>query len=285
MAASHNFHTSRAIAHRARPSPRLGKDASLAAARAYPFTFGAPPLDAALGAEGLVFGSHQIAGERGEGVSAMLFALLAMGRRLNADPSAQALVVQERAVLAENGGLCGPGLHALGLEPDRIAFLAARNGEEALRMTDEAIRSGSAAVVLAEFQRGGAVIDLSSTRRFNLFGRQTATVALLITPDLDGTSAAMTRWRVSAAPSRAPRRFVGAPTLEVELVRNRLGPVGRFTIEWSSKDVRFRSQSPAPLRAPMVRASVDGPTALHVRRSALGGGGDAQECLTAGGGR
>jgi protein ImuA len=284
MAAPQNVHTRRASARRFPPVEGVGAAAPLASEHAYPSSFGDPTLDAAFGGEGLPLGSHQIAGEPGDGASAMLFAMLTAGRRLSLDPCAQVLVVQEQGTLAEAGRLYGRGLHALGLDPGRIAFLAARDGDEALRMTDEAIRSGAAATVVAEVDRAGPKIDLSVTRRFNLSCRKTATAALLVTPNLDGTSAAMTRWRVRAAPSRAPRRFVGPPTLELELVRNRLGPVGRFTVEWSSDDAAFRN--PAPLRPSVVRAPLDRPApACPSRHGAPGGGGDAEERLAAGGGR
>jgi protein ImuA len=242
-------------------------------------SFGLEALDRHLKGGGLPFGAHQIAGSPGDGASAMLFALLAAGRRLSADPRAQVLVVQERAALAEGGDLYGQGLHALGLDVARIAFLGARDGAQALRMTDEAIRSGAAAVVVAELHRAGPRIDLSATRRFNLFGRQTDTLALLVTPDLEGTSAAMTRWRVRAAPSQAARRFVGPPALDLELTRNRLGPVGRFTVEWSSENAQFRGQAASPIRAPVVPAPFHRPGEGGV--FAHGDGPDAKERVAA----
>ena len=248
------------------------------------FTFGVAALDEAFAEAGLPFGSHQIAGEPGEGISGLLFGVLLTARRFQGDPLAQGLVVQERAVLAETGGLYGPGLNALGLDPGRLALVTARDGSEALRMVDEAVRSGAVAVVLAELHRAATRIDLSVTRRFNLSGRQTSTLALLVTPDLDNTSAAMTRWRVKAAPSRGPRRHLGPPALRLDLLRNRLGPVGRFTVEWDSDDRTFRT--PAPLRAPVVRPSFHRPAAGFARWDlAPGSDENAQERHAAGGGR
>jgi len=247
-------------------------------------SFGLALLDSRFSLGGLPFGVHQMAGTPGKSAAALLFALLVAAHRLKADPTAQALVVQEEAALTEGGGLYGPGLHALGLDPARIALVCARDGAMALRMVDEAARSGAASVVVAELDRGGRALDLAASQRLNLHSRQTATLTLLVTPDLDAASAAMTRWRVGTARSRTARRFLGPPALELELTRNRCGPVGQFTVEWSSEDEAFRT--PAPLRASMVRAP------FNRRADTLGGdmfssgaGSDAGERLTAHGRR
>jgi len=237
-------------------SVRLRSDAGVGLKQA--MSFGLEPLDKAFSLGGLPFGAHQIAGQPGDGACAMLFAALIIARRFKASASAQALVVQERAVLAECGGLYGPGLAALGIDPGRLVFVAAHDGAEALRMVDEAVRSGAVSVVLAELGRGARLLDLPATQRFNLYGQQTSTLTLLATPDLAGTSAAMTRWRATTAPSTAPRRYVGPPALTLDLTRNRLGPVGRFTVNWSSDDETFRIPVDAatPLRPSVVRPPV-----------------------------
>jgi protein ImuA len=235
-------------------SVRVRSDAGAGLKQA--MSFGLEPLDKAFSLGGLPFGAHQIAGAPGDGACAMLFSALIMARRFKASTGAQALVVQERAVLAECGGLYGPGLAALGIDPGRLVFVAAHDGAEALRMVDEAVRSGAVSVVLAELGRGGRLLDLPATQRFNLYGQQTSTLVLLVTPDLAGTSAAMTRWRATTAPSTAPRRYLGPPSLTLDLTRNRLGPVGRFTVDWSSDDETFRIPLQAPLCPPVVRPPV-----------------------------
>jgi protein ImuA len=244
--------------------------------------FGCAQLDSRFASGGLPFGAHEIAGPPGEPASALLFAALILARRLRADPEAQVLVVQEPCALAEGGGLYGPGLWALGLDPGRLVLVTAREGAEALRITDEAVRSGAVAAVLTEAPRAARRLDLPATQRLNLYGRQTCTLALLLVPDLEPTSAAMTRWRVRPSPSHAPRRYLGAPALELDLVRNRLGPTGRFTVCWSSDDEAFRLADPAaaigsadrpPLRPPVVPAPADRPAArAPAARRAAGGG-------------
>ncbi len=248
------------------------------------FCFGLEALDSRFSLGGLSFGSHQITRAPGGDAAALMFAISMTVRRFKADAGAQALVIQEKVAAGESGGLYGPGLKALGLDPGRLAFVTAHDGAQALRMLDEAVRSGAVSVVIAELDRAARRIDLAATQRFNLYAQQTSTLVLLVTPDLKGTSAAMTRWRARTAPSQAPRRYLGPPALDLELTRNRFGPVGRFNVEWSSDDEAFRNRT--PLRPPLVRPSVDrSDPAVTAAQLSAGLGGDVQDRLAAHGGR
>ena len=238
------------------------------------FSFGLGALDDSFSSGGLSFGAHEICGPAGEPAAALLFTVLMLARLFRDDASAQALVVQEPGALNEGGGLYGPGLWALGVDPGRLVLVSAREGGDALRIVDEAVRSGAVCAVVAEAPRARR-LDLAATQRLNLYGRQTATLALLVVPDLDATSASMTRWRVRSRPSRAPRAYLGPPALELDLVRNRLGPPGRFTVEWSSDDETFRlpAAPAASLPASVVSPSADRPAAAAGGpRLAAGGG-------------
>ncbi|WP_174301156.1 ImuA family protein [Caulobacter sp. S45] len=251
------------------------------------FSFGLEALDSRFSPGGPTFGAHEVCGPAGEPATALLFMVLILARLFRCDPQAQALVVQEPGALNEGGGLYGPGLWALGLDPGRLVLVNAREGGEALRIVDEAVRSGAVAAVLAEAPRAARKLDLAATQRLNLYGRQTSTLALLATPDLEATSAAMTRWRVRSRPSQAPRDYLGAPALELELIRNRLGPTGRFNVDWSSDDAAFRlPQTPAaPLRAPVVSTPVYRPAVAGASGKPPGRRGDPQERLAAHRGR
>ena len=263
---------------------RRAMEAGEAAGWAAALSFGCPELDGRFGPGGLPYGAHELAGPPGDPASALLFAALLLARRFKTEAHAQALVVQETSALLEGGGLYGPGLWALGLDPGRLVLVTARNGGEALRITDEAVRSGAVAAVLTEAPRAARKLDLAATQRLNLYGRQTGTLALLLTPDLEATSAAMTRWRVRSAPSRAPRAFLGPPALDLDLVRNRLGPTGRLTMEWDSDDEIFRN--PAPLHSSVVPAPAHRPAvAGGAGGRAPGGHGGAKGRAAAGGRR
>jgi protein ImuA len=262
-----------------------------AASAADVLSLGAAAIDERLDGRGLAYGTHEAAGVAGEATSAVLFALLLLARLFAVDRTRPALVVQEARALHEGGELYGPGLHALGLDPGRVALTTARDGVQALRTVDEAVRSRAVCAVVAELVQGARRLDLATTQRWNVHGQQTGVRVLLLTPDLSATSAALTRWRTRPAPSVAQRRFVGPPTLELELVRNRLGRLGRWTVEWSCEDEAFRLAprlDDAALRAPVVSTPGDRPGAAPPAprpAAALGAGGQGQGRAQAGGGR
>ncbi|MEO6376718.1 MAG: hypothetical protein ABIO37_01730 [Caulobacteraceae bacterium] len=228
-------------------------------------SFGHAPLDERFEAGGLSPGTHQAAGPGG---APFAFVCALLARLTAARPDARVLLVQEAGALREAGGLYGPGLQAMGLDPDRLALLAVRTGAEALRAGDEALKSGAAAAVVFELCDGAALADLSITRRFNLAVQRTGAFAFLVTPRLEATSAALTRWRVEPAPSVGRKRRLGPPAFALTLTRNRLGRLGQWTVEWDGHDRCFRpaaqgvAQTPAEaVPAPVVRPAADRPAA------------------------
>jgi protein ImuA len=186
-------------------------------------------------------GAHQSAGARMEDGASALAPALAGITLLPPRDGLRALVVQEADARAEHGELHGPGLEAWGLNPREAAFVRARDGPQALEVADEALRSRAAPAVLLELRRGAHLADLSVTRRFNLQARRSGLFLFLVTPDLGGTSAATTRWRVAAQASAAPRRRVGPPTFRLDLVRNRAGRTGSWIVTWSAHERRLLS--------------------------------------------
>lgn len=186
-------------------------------------------------------GAHQSVGVRMEDGAAALALPLAAITALPGKGGLRVLVVQEKDARREHGELHGPGLEAWGLNPREAAFVRARDGPQALEVADEALRSSAAPAVLLELRRGAALADLSVTRRFNLQARRAGLFLFLVTPSLEGASAATTRWRVSAQASAAPKRRVGPPTFRLDLVRNRTGRPGSWIAQWSAHERRFLS--------------------------------------------
>ena len=167
------------------------------------------------------------------------------------------ILVQEADAVAEHGDLFGPGLAGLGLDPQAVATLRVGSGAEALRVVDEALKHRAAPVVAVELRRGEGAADLMASRRLGLSARRAGVWLWLLTPDLSNTSAALTRWRVGAAPSGpAGRRRLGAPAFSLELTRNRHGPLGAWTFEWDIDEHRFR-----PPQAPHRSAVAGSPAA------------------------
>jgi protein ImuA len=228
-------------------------------------------LDAVLGG-GLGFGAHELAPvEPGDGAAAFGFALCLLSRALAwRGARAEGLIVQAAAPAGEGGELYGPGLKALGLDPDRLAVSTLRTAAEALRVADEALRSGAVAGVVLEAGATKAM-DLALTRRFNLSAEQTESLVFLVVEDLDATSAALTRWRVGPGASDrslgrrarlAPPRLA-PPRFDLALMRNRRGPLGAWRVEWSHAARSFQTLDlvqpaaaapvPAPVAAPADR--------------------------------
>ena len=229
---------------------------------------GYPPLDERFEGGGLQAGTHQAAGPGG---APFAFVCALLARLSAARPDGRVMLVQEAGALRETGGLYGPGLQALGVDPEGLAVLGVRTGAEALRATDEALKSGAAAAVVLELWDGEALADLSITRRFNLSAQRTGAFAFLVTPTLAATSAALTRWRVEPARTVGRKGRLGAPAFALTLERNRLGRTGRWTVEWDGHDRCFRpaahaadspqKSAPEALPASVVRPSADRPAA------------------------
>jgi protein ImuA len=210
------------------------------------------------------WGTHEIAGvSAGDGAAASGFALALLGLLLARQPGGRALLVQEADVVAEHGALYAPGLQALGVDPDRLVSVVTGTGADALRVVDDALTGaeGGLVAVVGELRRGGALLNLAATRRFNVAARRAKVCALLIAPNLEATSASATRWRVGPARSVDPMesgnpRGLGRPAFALELMRNRAGRTGQFCLEWNSHDHAFTALE--ALSASVVPPPVDG---------------------------
>ncbi|MGH6930923.1 MAG: ImuA family protein [Dongiaceae bacterium] len=223
--------------------------------------FGLPALDEALGG-GLPLGClHEIIGRDGDGAAtgfcaALLARLAAAGRPV---------LWCQRAF-----DLYGPGLAELGLDPDRLIVLAAGRPAERLQAMEEGLRCPALAAVLAEVDG----VDLTTTRRLQL-AAETGGVTGFVRRLGDGAAAtaAVTRWRVTAAPaghgvdrsvSSSPRetvgKWLGAPRWRVELLRCRGGQSGNWLIDWVEGGWRDATDTVA-----LAAALRDGPAARAAR--------------------
>ena len=149
------------------------------------------------------------------------------------------------------GDLFGPGLGAFGLAPDRLIVARARHGDDVLWAMEEGLRSGVPGAVLGEPRR----LDLAAGRRLQLAARAGGVACLVLR--LPGkakfeTSAAVTRWRVAAAPSLPPDDLpgLGAPCWRVELLRCRGAVPQEWFLEWNNETCHFAVVSLLGERAP-----------------------------------
>ncbi len=250
--------------------PRNARDAALAALRARvralelgssggeieAVPLALPEIDAALPWGGLPRGAlHEIVGvgpgvsgpgitNQGapEGFAAALLARLIEGR----GPALWCLA---------RGDLFGPGLGAFGLAPDRLIVARARNPHDVPWAMEEGLRSGIPGAVLGEPRRLG----LAAGRRLQLAARAGGVACLVLRPRGIEHSAAVTRWRVVAAPSKLEDGLpgllgLGAPRWRVGLVRCRGGTLGEWLMEWNDETGDFavvpllgeRAACPAP---------------------------------------
>ena len=149
--------------------------------------------------------------------------------------------IAEGMALAESGAPYGPGLETFGLSPQRLLTVAATRTRDLLWAMEEALRCRAVAAVIGELRHGE--IDMVAVRRLSLAAAGSGALALLLraSPPNDASTAA-TRWIVSAAPN---------DSFAVELTRNRRGPLGSWTLQWSDDDERFVLAAHAqPVAAP-----------------------------------
>ncbi len=134
--------------------------------------------------------------------------------------------------------LYGPGLAAHGLDSARLVIVAAPRGEEILWAIEEGLRLPGLAAVVGEVGR----LPMVAGRRLQLAAERSGVTALVLrrwrngeeaATERERSSAALTRWRVTALPSRdiegAPG--IGSPRWRVELLRCRGGVPALWDVE------------------------------------------------------
>jgi protein ImuA len=200
---------------------------------------GVPAIDGALPWGGLPRGAlHEIGGVAERDLAAQGFAAALLGL----------LARDGRPVLwiAPDEGPYAPALPGLGLAPAQVTVVRARRPADALWALEEGLRCPTLAAVLAE----GPMPDFAQSRRLQLAARESGVTALLLQPAREPlpASAAVTRWRVAAAPS-APEEHdaetigetvgetigetVGYARWRLDLLRARGGRPRHWLVEWS----------------------------------------------------
>lgn len=155
------------------------------------------------------------------------------------------------------GAPCPDGLNQAGIDPARLMRIDARPGADALWAMEEALKAGALVFGEAGASKG---YDLTASRRLHAAAKANGGQILVARAhDADGTSAALTRWRIAARPGApAPWRGagglwgLGSQTLTAVLERRRGGAPDRFDLEWD--DDALRRLEPAALadRAPQT---------------------------------
>ena len=216
---------------------------------------GAARLDALLGG-GLAHGVlHEVVAASAPDRPAAAGFTLAVALRLARQSGGRGWIAWIAAdfALLENGGLYGPGLAALGLDPARLLLIAAPRAREALWAMEEALKCRALAAAVVELSDPRAC-DLTAARRLALAARASGTTGLLLHPRLPPVSAAATRFEIAAgrsvaapsyAASRPPRMpLPGPPAFMLRLLRARAAPAHdpdrRFSLAWDCQGGIFR---------------------------------------------
>ena len=126
------------------------------------------------------------------------------------------------------------------LDPGRLLVVSAGNQTDVLAATEEALRFGAVAMVIAELSQP---LGLTAGRRLQLAARAGKATGLCIIPEGMGSNAAETRWRCS------PVFSTDDSTLQLwELIKNKSGTLGDWYVRWGSASRRLYVVSQAGQR-------------------------------------
>ena len=132
----------------------------------------------------------------------------------------------------------GPGLAALGLDPARLLIGTLTDDARLLSAAVDALRCAALGALVIELRGRAPLLDLTASRRLALAAEESGVMALLLRIGGDPVpSAADTRWRVEAAPSRPlPGNAPGMSSFRLHLLRRRSGPDGMtWQLAWNSE--------------------------------------------------
>ncbi|MFA5949606.1 MAG: hypothetical protein WC807_04930 [Hyphomicrobium sp.] len=242
-------------------------------------SLGIAEVDRCLPGKGLAPGAvHEvIAAAHGDRPACLGFSLALMalaGRARMGSP----VIVASRASLWDFGPLYGHGLHQMGVNAGSLILIEARSDKEALWAIEETLRSGAGLSMVLGLVGSGAraagkagtqdkrsaLADLTLSRRLSLAAASTRTPLVLCLPPTAGeTSAAATRWRISAAPAW-PRSSALRCNQNSEasfrrsrwragLERCRNGRTGNWLFEWDHVALRFHLAKELACDAPAQR--------------------------------
>ena len=220
---------------------RLERGSSPAASER--FSTGSGQLDAALQG-GLARGAlHEIfAAQTADEPSASGFAVMLAIRASEKRPI---VWVRQDFAGIEAGEIYAPGLAELGLSPDRLIVVRARDGPSVLRAGEEAARCPPLGAVLIEPWGAPKALDLVASRRLALASARSNVPLFMVRAGAQPEpSAALTRWRVRAALSKALEADApGHPAFNVELLRDKAGAAGRnWIVEWDRDQRIFKDR-------------------------------------------
>lgn len=217
--------------------------------------FGVAAIDSVLPGGGLRLGAlHEVAGGANGAVHGAAAALFAAG--VAARTSGKVLWCVTRQ------DLFAPALAQAGLPPGRVIYVEAGDESSVLACFEEGLRHGGLGAVVAELAR----LSMTASRRLQLAAENSGAIGIAIrrwrrqteATDFGQPTAAVTRWRVTALPSRPlPVPGVGRARWRLELIRARAGESADFEVDACDDKGRLAvfsdlaNRSPAPQARPV----------------------------------
>ncbi|HMH64337.1 MAG TPA: hypothetical protein VK515_02050 [Rhizomicrobium sp.] len=155
----------------------------------------------------------------------------------------------------EYGAVSPAGLAELGGDPRQLIQVRARKADDALSAASDILSCPHVGVLLLELEGMPRCLDLVASRRLAFAAGEFGVTVILLRMGAEAEpSAALTRWQVTSAPSRADDDDWGNPIFDAELVRHRLGGLGKFMMQWNPEHADFTQTHPgAVVRAPADR--------------------------------
>jgi protein ImuA len=180
----------------------------------------------------------------------------------------------------EYGALSPTGLAELGGDPQHLVLLRAKGAQDALAVAADILACPHVGCLLLEMEANPRVLDLTASRRLALAAEESGVSPVLLREGArPEPGAAHTRWRASSLASPPDdddgNTDWGNPRFAVELVRHRLGGLGKFLMEWDSQaglfvDPLFVDPLPAQLDLPSADTSLRHPPPLALRARGRG---------------
>jgi protein ImuA len=214
--------------------------------------FGLATVDSRLPGGGLALGAlHEVAGGGTGAVDGAAASLFVAG--IAARTNGKVLWCLTRP------DLFAPAIAQVGLEPDRVIYVEARDEKAVLSCFEEGLRHGGLGCVVAEVSH----LTMTASRRLQLAAEGSGTMGLALrrwrrqteAADFGQPTAASTRWRVSVLPSAPlPVPGVGRHRWLVELIRARAGESADFELE--ACDDQGRLALPAELGHGSVQTEI-----------------------------
>lgn len=171
----------------------------------------------------------------------------------------------------EDGLPNAEGLTQFGIDLDRLLMVRANSQIDALWACEQALTTPETTVLCA-ISPSKKPLSLTATRRLLLTAEKHKTRCILLRLDAAGASATWSRWQISAAPSQAIARELGAPAFKAHLTRNRLGTSNlSFNLHWDINDHAFcerQIKRDAAMDSVVVLASANGQTDAQARNAA-----------------